>query len=315
MRKRCVNLANNLYEAISGLYDMELNNYLMTRSISELDDEINSLGKKKHFKEPIRFKAEGDDESVVNATWYSAFGVGMVGCIIAAVIGMSTSGFFVGLIFTFVGLIVGGIIGAIAGNLISKSRDNKIYKESYVEDCEKYNRNIENDRLRVEEENRKRAFLIKQRDSLIERKNEASRKLNSFYMAVGIDKNYRNLIPIGYMYEFMSLGISTKLEGADGLYYLVRRELRADQMQYTLDEISFKLDTIIDNQHRIYGELTDINNKCDRIISETVKSAELAARNNEMLNVAVANTAITAYNSERIASEAKFQSYMTMYNS
>ncbi len=294
---------------------MELNNYLMTRSISELEDKISLLGKKKHFKEPIKFKAEGSDTSVVNATWYSAFGVGMVCCIIAAAIGMSTAGFFVGLIFTFVGLIVGGIIGAVAGNLISKSRDNKIYKESYAEDCEKYNRNIENDRLRIEEENRQRMFLIKQRDALIERKNEASRKLNSFYMTVGIDKNYRNLIPIGYMYEFMSLGIATKLEGADGLYYLVRRELRADQMQYTLDEISFKLDTIIDNQHRIYGELTDINNKCDRIISETVRSAELAARNNEMLSVAAANTAITAYNSERIASEAKFQSYMMMYNS
>lgn len=308
-------MANNLYDAISGLYDMELNNYLMTRSISQLDDEISSLGKKKYFEEPVQFKAEGGDESVVNATWYSAFGVGMVGAIIAAVIGMSTSGFFVGLLFTFVGLIVGAIIGAIAGNTISKSRDNKIYKEAFDEKKEKYVRNIKNDALRVEEENRKKQYLKRQRDLLVERKTEASRKLNSFYMAVGIDKNYRNLIPIGYMYEFMSLGIATKLEGADGLYYLVRRELRADQMQYTLDEISFKLDTIIDNQHRIYGELTEINNKCDRIISETVKSAELAARNNEMLSVAVANTAITAYNSERIASEAKFQSYMTMYNS
>lgn len=295
---------------------MELNNYLMTRSISELDDEINSLGKKKSISKPVDLTADAGDIGwiILEGLKWSALSFGIIVAIIGVVIGAIIDG-YMAIPFAFIGYIAGTILGTIGIAIWIYTSDNKDCRRKYKEDCDEYDKKIQNEEMRVKTELRTKDILLKQRDSLIERKTEASRKLNSFYMAVGIDKNYRNLIPIGYMYEFMSLGIATKLEGADGLYYLVRRELRADQMQYTLDEISFKLDTIIDNQHRIYGELTEINNKCDRIISETVKSAELAARNNEMLSVAVANTAITAYNSERIASEAKFQSYMTMYNS
>jgi hypothetical protein len=41
-----------LRKGISILYDMELNNYLMTRTISQLYYEIEDLGIKQNFEEP-----------------------------------------------------------------------------------------------------------------------------------------------------------------------------------------------------------------------------------------------------------------------
>ena len=188
-------------------------------------------------------------------------------------------------------------------------------KQRYDNWCKDYQHEVDKDRARVVREKKEKEILIQQRDSLIERKNAATMKLNRYYNTMGIDSKYRNLVPIGYMYEFMRLGIATRLEGANGLYYLVRQELRHDQLNATLDEISRKLDTIIDNQHELYYEISDMNQKCDRIIRGVKKSAEISAKNNQLLQDAVRNTSISAYNSERIKQELKFQNFMLLYNS
>ena len=113
----------------------------------------------------------------------------------------------------------------------------------------------------------------------------------------------------------MRLGIAHQLGGANGLYYLVRQEMRGDRLQYSLDEISRKLDDIISNQHQIYYEITDMNNKCSQLISQAEKSAEISAKNNQLLDAAVANTSIAAYNSQRVKEELRFQNFMYVYNS
>lgn len=102
----------------------------------------------------------------------------------------------------------------------------------------------------------------------------------------------KDLIPIGYMHEFIRLGIATHLEGADGLYYLVRNELRADQFQCSIEEISCKLDTVIDKQREIYGVISDMNHRCDYLVEQTKKSIKLSAQNNALLSSAVEQTKI-----------------------
>jgi len=93
----------------------------------------------------------------------------------------------------------------------------------------------------------------------------------------------------------------------------VRRELREDAFYIKLDEISQKLDTIIDKTDRLYGEILNLNSQCETLIGETMKSAQIATDNNILLNEAVKNTEIAAYNSERIAAEQKYQSFMMTY--
>lgn len=306
-------MADKLKETISILYDMELNNYLMTRAISELDDEIDSLGRKRRFNEPTQMQADSLNTNVSNITAYAGFGIGAIFCILAIVILVVIDFNFLLVvpISLIVYLITGLIVAAVTYSIVI-AKNNRRYKKRYDKECEEYDSKLKKDSLRVESENKKKRILIKQRDLLIERKKEAVEILNSFYIASGIDRAYRNIVPIGYMNDFIRLGIATKLEGADGLYYLIRNELRFDQMNYTLNEISHKLDKIIDNQHKIHSELTHMNYKCDKILRETKRTAELTERNNDLLNNAVVNTAITAYNTERIACEAEHQSRMAM---
>lgn len=309
-----------LKKNISILYDMELNNYLMTEMISRLDDKINSLGRKKKFATPK--KARGDKEIVTSCTLIGA----IIIAVIAAVGGLiynftdPEAGLFdkiLGVVFYpvgwgGVGALIGLVLGLIAG-LICYSKEKREIEKIYEEDCNEHNNALKKDAVRISNEKREKEILIRQKESLVKRKNEAAEKLKSFYAASGIDSKYRNLIPIGYMHEFIRLGIATHLEGADGLYYLVRNELRADQFQCSIEEISCKLDTVIDKQREIYGVISDMNHRCDYLVEQTKKSIKLSAQNNALLSSAVEQTKITAYNTERIAKETEFQNYMLMY--
>lgn len=86
------------------------------------------------------------------------------------------------------------------------------------------------------------------------------------------------------MNKFIRLNISNHLEGTNGLYYLVRLELTADAFQYSLDEISQKLDQVIDRQHDIYNELCAVNTKIDRMVDFAVSAAKIPTKNNKLLN-------------------------------
>ena len=308
----------SLKEGFSILYDMELNNYLMTQMIAELNGQINSLGHKKNINQPYK-----EQNNVAMSDYTLPFlGVGgFLGAIIGAIVGFVDANSFIeyifspleegikfALIFAAIGLAFGFFVG-----IICRKKKYAEIEKNYSSNCIDAEKRIKNDAIRVQNELKQKEILIHQRQALMTRKNEATQRLNKFYSIMNIDSKYRHIIPIGYMNEFVSLGISNKLEGVDGLYYLIRQELRMDQFQYTLDEISSKLDTIIDNQHRLYGELKNLNTKCDTLISATVKTAQLAAKNNQLLQQVVENTSITAYNSERIKAELRFQNYMMTY--
>lgn len=114
------------------------------------------------------------------------------------------------------------------------------------------------------------------------------------------------------MNEFLSLHITDKLEGSDGLYYLIRKELKFEVLNVTLKEISNKLDSIIDQESQLYSVLTGINNKCDRLVTNTQNSIALSIRNNELSEQTARNTEIAAYNTERSAKELEYQSMLTL---
>ena len=311
-------MSNSLREGISILYDMELNNYLMTRSIAQLNNQIARLGQKQTFRKPSR-----RNNSTRVLDYFLGFLCigGIAGAVIGVIYGLCVGdGFFSKIGKAFDGAInlalICGVIGAVAGIFVGVTRRSKAeqaIEEQYAADCKAQKRQIAGDARRVQAELRERNILIRQRDALSARKAEAAEKLDCFYSAMGIDEKYCHLIPIGYMNEFLRLGIATKLEGADGLYYLIMQELRWDQLQYTLEEISSKLDTIIDHQHALYGELVSINGKCDSMVRMAVQAAATSAKNNQLLETAVENTSIAAYNAERISQELAFQNFMLAY--
>lgn len=303
-----------LQQGIEILYDMELNNYYTERGIRRLDYEINNLARSRNIAAPIRREVyifPYDDSAV--ALWVWAFFGALLGLLYCC----KPSGFFDLFFEIFVhfdeairGVIVGAICGVVVGFICFFIRcigEKKKCEQEYEANLRIYNEEVQMDTIRIENEKKQQKILIGQREVLKNRLATARNYLNDFYDRVGIDKNYRYLIPIGYMSEFLQLGIATKLTGIDGLYYLVRKELRMDQMQASLDEILDKLDQIIDNQHMLHGQLVSMNEKCEQMIQTEL-------HNSKSLDKVIRNTGVTAYNSERARRELEYQSFLMTWN-
>lgn len=298
-----------LKEGIGALYDMELNNYMMDRAISLLNYRINSLGRKGNIaipkKESVSFFRTDfgfGDISLLKFISTGAWSGVIIGALIAVF--QNRPSRFWGNIG--IGFLLGPIVALLlflAIKIVQVAVNNKKHNGEMVDFMAK----TQLDAQRIERENREKNILMNKKAELEKRRNEAIEKIASFYNAVGIDNSYRNIVPIGYMNEFVRLGIATKLEGADGLYYLIRKELRMDQMQYTMNEISSKLDTLIDKTHELHSDLLNINSKCDRLVNATIRAASYAES-------AATNSAITAYNSGRIAKEQEYQNMLITYN-
>lgn len=325
-------MASKLQQGISILYNMELNDYLMGKCINDLNYKINNLGYLYGTgNKPTKSKKVSLIDVCEDNVSIPLFICGVLGLIIGVIIAIRQissegGGFFtiliggtaIILLYAVIGGVSGAVLGFIIGFLYSLSKKNEMQRKAdnlYNDEMREYNSRLTKAENRKQIELKEKQILIRQRDSLIARRKAARNKLTEYYNIMNIDVNYRSLIPIGYMDEFMRLGIANKLGGANGLYYLVRQEMRGDRLQYSLDEISRKLDDIISNQHQIYYEITNMNNKCDQLINQAAKSAEISAKNNQLLNAAVANTSIAAYNSQRIKEELKFQNFMYVYNS
>lgn len=311
---------DQLQKSISILYDMEKNNYLMTRAISKLDGEISLLCRQRFIEPP---KLKESQRNIFDQFWL-AIPFGIVGAIIGIILGIISlsdqdftviifAGLFVLAVCAIIGAIIGGAIGLVIGLIIGyiiKSKENEKATKEYGIAKENYKRRLYDENTRISNESKRRDLLLYQKSKLIDKRRESKKLLDSFYNIVGIDAKFRNLIPIAYMDEFMRLGIATKLEGADGLYYLTRRDLREDQINATLERIVEKLDVIIDNLEDIKGELIDINKKCDSILNETIRMSKNIDQGNRTLSELKDKTEVLTYYTERNNRELEYQNFM-----
>lgn len=317
---------NDLKQGIAILYDMEKNNYFMTRTITLLDVEISKLGHKANILSPKKKIARGGGFDL-------GFGIGGIGAIIGAIIGIIYTIVYVftsswniilkffaliwcGLCMVVIGGIVGFIIGLILGAFIGAMSDvkrNEKLEQQYSNDISNYKKRLKNDENRVNKELKKKQALIRQRNDMVQRLSASEKKLNEFYDIVNIDYRFRNLIPIGYMNELISLNISDNLYGVNGLYALVRKDLKDYQISCSLKNISEKLDLIIENQQEIKSELKQMNNTCDNILAQSLKSTDIMLKNNTLIDRIARNTELAAYNTERIACEESYQSFLLTF--
>ena len=302
-----------LRESIGVLYDMECNLFLMDRTIANLDAEISKLGHRKSFRIPTAETAVSDNGMI---TGWAIVGLILGGILVGGVACSSDTG--LGRVSSgFGGMIAGGIIGAIIGGILGGLFAAIDYRNKQKELDEKYRKQYADykmmkkaDERRVEKELKIKDALLKDRSALVEQKSNSQKKLAEFYVLSGIEKEYRNIITIGYMNDFIRLRIATKLEGADGLYYLVKKELRFDQIGSMLNEISEKLDSLVNINQQIYYDLNDMSLKCDRLVQSSKKHAALVAEQNQLLRE---KTAIDNYNLDRIAKENEYQSRLMRF--
>ena len=300
---------SELQRGIQTIYNMEQNIYLMQNVLNDLDGQISRLGKQEHFSEPEKRTVYADFDNYIGKS------AGASVLIAFTLSGAKFSALGSGLVFGFWCFVIAIAIGLIIGSIITfakKSEQQDRAKRKYERAYKNYLEKIDNDTARVNAELAEKRILIAKRNMLKQKMSESGRLLYDMYLKSGIDKNYWGIIPIGYMNEFLRLKITDHLGGTDGLYYLVKREIKTDRLQYTVDEINSKLDTIIDNQSRIYSDLLDMKNKGDRLIRETVRKAEIESKNNRTLKKIECNTALDAYYSQQAQAELKYMNDMNI---
>ncbi len=294
--------------------------------MQQMEEAINALGHRRSYQKPAPQTKEGVTFGVVTTfairfaivggiaypLWMLIFDKPFANGLLLGLIGL-----MLGIpLFAFLGALAGGVVGGLIGIPFGIRKTKKVraaLDEQYKEKLKKYRTICSEEDIRIKTELRQKEELIKQKNLLIQRRQESENKLRSFYNYMGIDEDFRNFVPIGYMNEFLRLGVSNKLEGTDGLYYLTLQELRHDQMNYKLETICTKLDEIIDKEHQIYAELLRLNDTCNAIVRQTVEITKRQARSNEIGERIAANTELTAYYAQRIACEDTFQSFMLLY--
>ncbi len=293
---------------------MEQNNYLMTRAVSQIDQNASQLGHSRQFKKPPFPDVETYFLKILTVTAIVCTVIGVILGIIES-INLDVGGIIYRFFISVLGILIFAAIGAVSGFFITVGICFIIYivnykkaKEEYQWELKFYNNKVELDQIRVRDELAQKNRILKEKELLKIRLYESKTRLDNFYNIMSIDREFRSLIAIGYMDKFIKLGISTKLTGADGLYYLIMQELDKEIIKLSLLEISAKLDTLIDNQNRLYGEIHHINDKCDQIIKSTLNQIK-------RLDSIEKNTELANYSIERAEKELEFQNFMILYNS
>jgi hypothetical protein len=219
-------------------------------------------------------------------------------------------GIFFGLLSYAVGIVLGAIAGGIAGifigliiGIICKAVEQKRVIDYNALQNAKYKDALKAEEKRIAEEGEKRKFLRSVIDLLNKKLAESMDNTQKLYDAVGIDRTYRNLICMGYMDEYIRLGIATKLGGVDGLYFVIKQQLNFDQINANLNVIIKKLDVIIDKQTQIYNAIQTMNFRCSQMVGELEK----ISYNTYSL---AADSAFNTYCDERYHQEMEYLNYV-----
>jgi hypothetical protein len=242
----------------------------------------------------------------------------MVGTLLGVLVGCSgSSGFFASIDAFFMGgaggFLIGAIIGGIIGYFIDScevENEREEIEREYQSAIRKREKNLDDDRKRIEREEKYKQVLVDIKNELTEKKKESLVLLGAMYEHSGIDRRFRTLVAMGYMNEFLILGIATKLEGVDGLYYLIQQRVQYNALKASLDDIANKLDTIISNQDRLYYEIIEMNDKLESMTKEISSAVRVGVENGKALEEIKTNTGVSAYNTERMRCEYEYRNLL-----
>lgn len=289
---------NKLYKSIQILYDMELNRFFISRCISKVKDRAALLNTtKKLYQKPTMPEEPKKEECEKNKFFELSYFVDqpvvrlLIGLVVGALIGLGVCliryllGYQDNILATTVLFALCGIgvtmiliplymvIDFFVASIRYPDQDYNLKYDNYKEELKVYNTSL-NDYIahnQREEERVKREALEKKRlDDALTRLQEllklTDRSLERYYEAVNVFPNYRYIVAIGYMFEFVSIGITDKLEGVDGLYYLIMNELKPYQIELSADDILKDIDSHVGKQRSVYYEILEKEKESDALV-------------------------------------------------
>jgi len=125
-----------------------------------------------------------------------------------------------------------------------------------------------------------------------------------FYKLGIIHPKYQNFTCVATFYDYLDTGRCSILTGADGAYNLYENELRQNLIIDKLETVIDSLETIKNNQYRLYSLIQKTNEH----LSEISNKMDIAL---ESLNVIENNTHVIAYNTAKTAYYSKVNAELT----
>ncbi len=186
-------------------------------------------------------------------------------------------------------------------------------KESYSfgstkwREIEKQNEEIkkENDKQRRRDDCQIR--LIPQEITLLKKNLSKAQSLLWDYYAVGtLHEDYRNMVAVCSIYQYLDSGRCTELTGKDGAYNLYEDEKIKYAFLTKLDEISRKLDQIQRTQIQLYNLMSE----CQSEISHLVYATE---RMSTSLNSIKESSRIIEYNTTYLKQTEEYRVLLNGY--
>ena len=312
---------NRLVEYFKILVDMETHVYMQQTVINMLEDKISSLGVKKQIKEPVLQKL---DKSEYMPIVLSVIPCGVVGGLIIYLI--------TGILADLLGLgylpinfptirnfMVGTGVACLAIFLLGYLRDKSRKQGKYDWEYNNYVKQCRDEEERLKKEAWLKNMLNSEKRKMNRRLEDSIQNLQMIYSKNICYEKYRNIIAVCSIYEYLASKRCYQLVGADGCYNLFEQEIRADLIILKLDEIINKLDQIQKNQNKLYWAINDSNRNSRNMIEATNKMLDTLYTTNSKLDgmskeISELNrqTAIEAYNTERIAQELAYLNRMEL---
>lgn len=323
----------DLKEYLSIIVDLEKNRYLQEKLIGGLRQKISWLGIPAQLTMPT---APGKKTGIG-----IEFIIGLISSLLVGAIAAFILAWPLTLIWTWIPVVpeshlnitiraIGSIIAilffifylyAMCAGKVADTKAQTKYEKDYAE----YQYAVKRDRDRLVRETQQKALLEDSLGKLEKRKADTEELLSKAYALDIIYPKYRTLTMVCSLYEYICSGRCTTLgenevSGSKGAYNILEEEIRLDRIILKLDQILIKLDEIKSTQYMLYAAVNEGNNRSAQIMSSIEQLySELERRSlgqenlNQQLEVLQKNSALTAYNTERIEKELAYMNRMNFY--
>ena len=302
---------------LKGVFDIEMHRYVLEKTIDALAEKREMLGRRKAITRPT--KRSG------NVSFWSCFTVtGIIGAVLGVILmwpDLFGDGFFMNVFMAVIVLPLTALLSAVVFGLplgiivwlIRYFRERALVNRRWERDMENYELalNKENDRLRMEE--RKKAALAAEINSLQQQLTKTNRNLSRLYAYGVLNRDYQNLYAVAIIYSYFCKGRTHSLQfdprtGDPGAYNLFENEWRLDRIITNTEEILYRLDEIAQNQRDLKESMQNATRQISTLCNKV--SAQLNTISNSVA-ATERNTGIIAYNTACIESETRFMAWMT----